>query len=83
MVSALGGFMYLALISQLFGFFFWYRGLALGGVARVSQTQLLQPFVTILASALLLAEVITPATWFFAVAVVLTVAISRRMKVQT
>ena len=43
------GFLYLALVSQLTAFFWWNRGLALGGVARVSQVQLIQPFVTIFA----------------------------------
>ena len=33
------------------GFFFWYRGMALGGVARVGQVQLLQPFLTLLGAA--------------------------------
>ena len=74
-------FAYLALVSQLFGFFIWYHGLAIGGVARVSQTQLIQPFVTIVASALALSEIIDLPTMVFASLVVLTVAISRRMPV--
>ena len=28
------------------GFFAWYRGLALGGTVRVSQVQLIQPFLS-------------------------------------
>jgi len=64
------------------GFFAWYRGLALGGVARVSQIQLLQPFLTILASALLLGETITALTLAAAVLVLLTVALGRRAAVQ-
>ena len=44
--SVLGAFLYLALISQLVGFFAWYRGLALAGIARVLQIQLLQLFMT-------------------------------------
>jgi drug/metabolite transporter (DMT)-like permease len=44
--SVLGAFFYLALISQLAGFFAWYRGMALAGIARVSQIQLLQLFMT-------------------------------------
>ena len=46
-------FLYLALVSQLFGFFLWNKGLALGGIARVSQTQLMQPFVTLVALSLI------------------------------
>ncbi len=75
------GFLYIALISQFVGFFPWYKGLALGGVARVGQVQLLQPFLTLIGSALLLGEVLDAATWLFAVAVVATVAIGRRMPV--
>jgi len=75
-------FLYVALFSQLFGFFAWYRGLALGGVARVSQVQLLQAFLTIAASALLLGERIDAITLGFAVFVVASVALSRRMPVK-
>jgi len=35
---------YVSIFSMLVGFVFWYRGLALGGIAAVSQLQLLQPF---------------------------------------
>jgi drug/metabolite transporter (DMT)-like permease len=37
------GFGYVTLFSMLIGFFFWYRGLALGGIAAVGQLQLIQP----------------------------------------
>ena len=73
------GFLYLALVSQLFAFFVWNKGLALGGVARVSQTQLVQPFVTIIASVLLLNETLDTTTIVFALLVVSTVAISKKM----
>jgi drug/metabolite transporter (DMT)-like permease len=69
-------------MSQFLGFFVWYKGLALGGVARVSQLQLLQPFLTVLASALLLGEIITATMLIFALAVVATVAIGRRMAIR-
>jgi len=75
-------FLYVALFSQLFGFFAWNRGLALGGVARVSQVQLLQTFLTIGASALLLGEAIDAMTLGFAVFVVVAVAIGRRQPVK-
>jgi drug/metabolite transporter (DMT)-like permease len=74
-------FLYLALVSQLIGFFFWNAGLALGGIARVGQTQLLQPFVTIAASAWLLQEPVDGKTLIVAALVVMTVAIGRRMPV--
>ena len=75
-------FAYVALFSQLFGFFAWNRGLALGGVARVSQVQLLQTFLTIGASVLLLGETIDAMTLGFAVFVVASVALGRRMPVK-
>ncbi|MDX1513733.1 MAG: DMT family transporter [Gammaproteobacteria bacterium] len=75
------GFLYLSLVSQFLGFFFWYRGLSLGGIARVSQVQLLQIFLTLFASAWLLNESVDATTIFFAVFVVGTVAVSRRMPV--
>ena len=75
------GFIYLSLVSQFLGFLFWYRGLSLGGIARVSQVQLLQIFLTLFASALLLNESVDTTTIVFAVFVVGTVAISRRMPV--
>ncbi|MGD9866524.1 MAG: DMT family transporter [Hyphomicrobiales bacterium] len=80
--GAWAGFFYLALCSQFLGFFAWYKGLALGGVARVGQTQLLQPFVTLLGSALLLSETITPVEVLFALVVVAIVAAGRRMRVE-
>ena len=74
-------FLYLALVSQLFGFFFWNKGLALGGVARVSQTQLLQPIVTLVASAFLINETINLQTIVFAILVIVTVAIGKKMPI--
>lgn len=79
--AAWGAFLYVALFSQLIGFFAWNRGLAMGGVSRVSQVQLLQTFLTIFASALLLGEHIDLMTLGFAVFVVASVAIGRRMPV--
>ena len=74
-------FLYLALVSQLFGFFLWNKGLALGGIARVSQTQLMQPFVTLLASDFLINETVNLHTIIFAVLVVSIVAIGKKMQV--
>ncbi len=72
------GFLYLSLFSMFLGFFAWYRGLYLGGIARVGQLQLFQPFLTIGASALLLGEPIKIGTIGFASAVLLCVALGRR-----
>jgi drug/metabolite transporter (DMT)-like permease len=59
-------FGYVSLFSQFIGFFAWYAGLAMGGIARVSQIQLLQIFFTIAFSALFFGEHIEPITWVFA-----------------
>ncbi|KAK3596143.1 hypothetical protein CHS0354_027413 [Potamilus streckersoni] len=69
-------FLYLALMSQLGGFFFWYKGLAVGGVARVSQVQLLQTAVTLIASVFILGEVLTPDTLLFAALVILVITVN-------
>jgi drug/metabolite transporter (DMT)-like permease len=72
--------LYLALFSQWIGFFAWNAGLARGGIARVSQVQLLQPFITFGLAACFNGETITPPTVLFAAAVVATVAISTRTR---
>jgi drug/metabolite transporter (DMT)-like permease len=76
------GFAYVTTFSMFIGFFFWYRGLALGGVARVGQVQLLQPFLSLAGAALLLDETLTKANVGFALAVIATVALGRRMQVR-
>jgi drug/metabolite transporter (DMT)-like permease len=74
------GLLYVALFSQWIGFFAWNAGMALGGIARVSQVQLLQPFVTFALAACFNDETITPQIVLFAAAVVATVAISTRTR---
>ena len=76
------GFAYVSAFSMFIGFFFWYRGMALGGVARVGQVQLLQPFLTLLGAAVLLGEPLTPANFLFALAVIAVVAVGRKMQVR-
>lgn len=56
---AWAGFAYVAAISSFAGFFPWYRGLALGGVARVGQVQLAQPVLSLVWASLLLGEAVT------------------------
>lgn len=81
-LHALSGFVYVAVMSQLVGYFFWNKGMSLAGVARTGQLQLLQPFVTLPASALLLGETIGWHHVAFAVAVVCVVAVGRRLRVE-
>ncbi len=54
------GLAYVSVFSMLVGFIFWYRGLALGGIAGVGQLQLLQPFFGLVLAAVLLHE---PVAW--------------------
>ncbi|MEN3794537.1 DMT family transporter [Fulvimarina sp. MAC3] len=54
------GLAYVSIFSMLVGFVFWYRGLALGGIAGVGQLQLLQPFFGLALAALLLGETVPP-----------------------
>ncbi|MGN6527026.1 MAG: DMT family transporter [Burkholderiaceae bacterium] len=77
--SAWAGFAYVAVMSMWMGFFAWYRGLAWGGTLRVSQVQLLQPFVSVLLSVPLLGERLEPATLAFSIAVMACVYFGRRM----
>ncbi|CAN7226523.1 DMT family transporter [Variovorax sp. LjRoot84] len=78
-VSAWIGFVYVGVFSMWMGFFAWYRGLAMGGALRVSQTQLLQPFLSILAAVPLLGEPIDIVTLGFAGAVVATVVAGKKL----
>lgn len=80
--SAWWAFAYVGVFSMWLGFFAWYRGLALGGTVRVSQVQLVQPFLSMLFAVPLLGEAIDATTLGFALAVIATVFIGRRMPVQ-
>lgn len=72
------GLAYVSLFSMLIGFVFWYRGLALGGIAAVGQLQLLQPFFGLLLAATLLGETVGWQMVAVTGAVVLCVAGARR-----
>lgn len=75
--QAWAGLGYVSLFSMLIGFFFWYAGLARGGIALVGQLQLLQPFAGFFLAGLLLGENITPTMMATALAVLLCVAGAR------
>ncbi|GAB6849129.1 DMT family transporter [Paraburkholderia kururiensis] len=77
--SAWLAFAYVSVGSQFLGFFAWYAGLAIGGIARVGQVQLLQAFVTIGLSALLFGERIPAIAWPCALAVAAAVLLGKRM----
>lgn len=76
--SAWAGLAYVSVFSMLIGFIFWYRGLALGGIAAVGQLQLLQPFFGLLLAAFLLHEKVSPLMVVTTLAIVLCVAGARK-----
>jgi len=76
--SAWAGLAYVSVFSMLVGFVFWYRGLALGGIAAVGQLQLLQPFFGLLLAAGLLHEKVSPLMVATTLAVVACVAGARK-----
>ncbi|MFM7850158.1 MAG: DMT family transporter [Rubrivivax sp.] len=80
-LAAWGGLLYVSLFSMWLGFFAWYGGLAMGGIVRVSQVQLLQPFLALLFAVPVLGERLDPVTVGFALAVIAIVFVSRRMPV--
>ncbi|MFZ4379406.1 MAG: DMT family transporter [Polynucleobacter sp.] len=75
-------FIYLSLFPMFLGFFFWYEGLAIGGIARVSQVQLIQPFCTLVAASVLLGDSLTWMNLVFAVLVVSTVILGKQMLIK-
>ena len=76
--AALAGLAYVSLFSMLIGFVFWYRGLALGGIASVGQLQLLQPFFGLALAGLLLGEHVSGLMLAVTALVILCVAGARR-----
>ncbi|PRB12904.1 DMT family transporter [Microbacterium sp. MYb62] len=73
-------FTYLAAVSMFVGFFAWYRGLAIGPMAQVSQIQLVQPVMSIAWAALLLHEPIGWATAVGGLAVIACAALAVRTR---
>lgn len=74
-------FTYTAVVSMFLGFFAWYRGLALGGVAKVSQVQLLQPLLTVTESVVLFGQHLDRTVLVAALAVLGCVAAAQRTRV--
>jgi drug/metabolite transporter (DMT)-like permease len=77
------GFGYVTLFSMWLGFFAWYRGLALGGTVRVSQVQLVQPFLALLFAVPVLGETLDATTVAFSLAVIVIVFIGKKMPAST
>lgn len=74
-------FIYLAVVSQFLAYVAWYSGMAMGGIARVSQIQYLQPFLMILFATVFLGESITFFTIVTAVIVVFSVILGKNAPV--
>lgn len=76
-----GAFAYLGIVSMFLGFFAWYRGLAIGPIATVSQVQLVQPVITIAWAAILLGERIDAVTIVGGLAVIGCAGLAVRVRV--
>ena len=79
--ASISALLYLTIVAQFLGFFAWYRAMALAGIARISQIQLLQLFMTFAASAVLLDEAIGVDLIVFGALVVGAVWTGMRMRV--
>ena len=79
--QAWAGLAYVSFISQFFAFFVFNAAMAMGGVARVGQLMLLQPFVIVALAAPVNGEPLRLSTVAYAAAVVATVVIGQRMRV--
>jgi drug/metabolite transporter (DMT)-like permease len=77
--GAWGGFAYVTLFSMWIGFFAWYRALAIGGTVRVSQVQLVQPFLALLFAVPVLGETLDAVTVMFSLAVIAVVFVGKKM----
>jgi drug/metabolite transporter (DMT)-like permease len=80
--GAWAGLAYVGLVSQYSAFFVFNAAMAMGGIARIAQIMLLQPFATVLLAMLINREPIDSNTLLFAAGVVATVLIAQRMKVR-
>ncbi|WP_170135008.1 DMT family transporter [Acuticoccus kandeliae] len=76
-----GAFLYLGVFSMFLGFLFWNWAMSLGGIAKIGQLQLIQPFLTILIAAVIGGEALEPHLILFATLVVAVVGAAQRVKV--
>jgi len=80
-VSAWAGLLYIGLVSQYTAFFVFNAAMAMGGIARVGQIMLLQPFMIVALALPVNGERIDLETILFAAAVVATVLVGQRVRV--
>ena len=76
--SAYAGLFYVSIFSMLIGFFFWYKGLAMGGIAKVGQIQLIQPFFGLMLCAIILGETVSFNMILVSVAVIICVICAKK-----
>lgn len=76
-LSTLAVLIFMGVFNQYVAFFGWYKAMANVGVARVSQLQLLQPFMTVIIAAIFLNEYISWDTWLALLLVLGTVFVAR------
>nr|WP_167105865.1 DMT family transporter [Amycolatopsis granulosa] len=81
-VAEWAAFAYLGVVSMFLGFFAWYRGLAIGPMAHVSQIQLVQPVLSICWAVLLLREAITWPTVLGGLAVIACAGLAVRTRLK-
>ncbi|WP_312969619.1 DMT family transporter [Acinetobacter gerneri] len=70
--------LYVSLFSMLIGFFFWYKGLALGGIAKIGLVQLIQPILGLILCAFLLHEYVSFQMMIISIAVIFCVAFAKK-----
>jgi drug/metabolite transporter (DMT)-like permease len=80
LVVSIVSLIYLAVISQWWGFRFWYQAMAEAGAGRISQIQLLQPFFTLLFAGVILAEPVEASHFVFALLILLSIYTALRAK---
>lgn len=71
---------YISLLSQYIGFFFWYEGLARGGIAKVSQLQSFQTLFSVAIATWIAGEHISQTVIWVALILVSCIFISVRSK---
>ena len=72
------GLAYVSIFSMLIGFFFWYRGLAQGGIAAIGQLQLLQPLFGLAIASIFLQEQVSLSMLIVTICVIVCVACAKR-----
>ena len=80
--QTLSALLFVSLFSAYIGNIFWYTGLSIGGISHVGQVQLLQPFCTLALSSLFVFEPLTMTNILFASAVLIVVAVGKKMPVK-